>query len=129
MDTHGEFLQECQLLGQQEFGRRWKLQLVQEAQTLAAEEVAALRQLHFVLNAKQTMNTIAQHRALAHEKTALAEHLLDLSGLPTDDMHAGDQLAAQQIGQNPRIHLVGLDLRLSYDARLERIGQYDALGG
>jgi hypothetical protein len=29
--------------------------------------------------------------ALAHEKTALAEHLLDLSGLSTTDMHAGDQ--------------------------------------
>ena len=43
-----------------------------------------------VLSAKQTMNAIAQHRALANEKTALAEHLLDLSGLPTDDMHAGD---------------------------------------
>jgi proline dehydrogenase len=31
-----------------------------------------LRQLHFVLSAKQTMNAIAQHRALANEKTALA---------------------------------------------------------
>jgi hypothetical protein len=47
-----------------------------------------------VLSAKQTMNAIAQHGALAHEKAALAEHLLDVSGLPADDMHAGDQLAA-----------------------------------
>jgi hypothetical protein len=52
-----------------------------------------LRQLHFVLCAKQTMNAIAQHRALAHEKTGLAEHLLNLPGLPTDNMHAGDQPA------------------------------------
>ena len=40
------------------------------------------------------MNAIAQYRALAHEKTALAEHLLDLSGLPADDMYAGNRLAA-----------------------------------
>ena len=46
------------------------------------------------------------------KKTALTEHLLDLLGFPTDNMHAGDQ-----IGQNPRVHLVGLDLRLSYDVR------------
>jgi hypothetical protein len=47
----------------------------------------------------------------------------------TDDMHAGDQPAPQQIGQNPRVHLVGLDLRLSNDARLERVGQHDSFEG
>jgi hypothetical protein len=46
MDTHGQFLQECELLGQQESGRRWKLQLFQEAPAPAAKEVAAWRQLH-----------------------------------------------------------------------------------
>jgi hypothetical protein len=34
--------------------------------------------------------------------TALAEHLFDLPGLPTDDMHAKDQPAAQQTSQSPR---------------------------
>jgi hypothetical protein len=34
MDTHGQFLQECELLGQRESGRRWKLQLFQAAQAL-----------------------------------------------------------------------------------------------
>jgi hypothetical protein len=56
------------LLDQQESGRRWKLQPFPEAHALVAEEVAALRQLHFVLAAKEPMNAIAQHRALADEK-------------------------------------------------------------
>ena len=38
--------QECELPGQQESCRRWKLQLFQEAQAPVAKEVAAWRQLH-----------------------------------------------------------------------------------
>ena len=74
--------------------RRWEFQPFQEAGALAAEEVAALWQLHFMLTAKQPMNAIAQHRALTDEKTALAEHLLDLPGLASWNMHAGDEPAA-----------------------------------
>jgi hypothetical protein len=59
---------------------------------LVPNRFAALGQLEAVLSAKELMNAIAQHRALAHEKTALAEHFLDLPGLPTEKCTLGTSL-------------------------------------
>ena len=66
----GQFLQECQLLGQQKVGGRWEFQPFQEAHALRTEEITALWQLQFMLAAQQSMNAIAQHRALANKKNS-----------------------------------------------------------
>jgi hypothetical protein len=81
---------------------------MQETHALGPEEIAALGQLKAVLGAKESMNAIAHHRALAHKETTLAQHLFNLSGGLPADVHPRNKIAAEQIGQNAGIDLVGL---------------------
>ena len=67
--------------------------------------------MSLLLGAKESMNAIAHHRALSHKETTLAQYLFNLSGGLPADVHPGNKIAAQQIGQNAGIDLVGFDLR------------------
>jgi hypothetical protein len=116
-----------QLLGEKESSGRRKIELIQEAHAFGSEQIAALGQLEPVLGAKEPMNAIAHHRAMPHKETTLAQHLFNLSGGLPADVHPRNETAAQQIGQNVGIDLVGLDLRLGNDSRFERVSQHDVL--
>ena len=66
-----------------------------------------MRQLHLVLTAKQTMNAIAQHRALADEKKALAEHHGSFfpKSKPSADVGEGREARCNgPVGGSPQSH-------------------------
>jgi hypothetical protein len=69
------------LLGEQQSSRDRQFETFEKAEALFAKEIAAPRQHEIVLGSEQEMDSVAQHRALSHEKAALPKHLLDLAGL------------------------------------------------
>jgi hypothetical protein len=96
------------LLGKKKSRRCRKLELVQKAHAFDPKQIAALGQLETVLSAKEPMNAITHHGALSHKETTLAQHLFNLSGGLPADVHPRNKIAAEQIGQNAGIDLVGL---------------------
>ena len=93
-DAQGEFPQEPELLGEQESGERGKLEPIQEAQPFGPKEIAARGQSQPRLGTKESMKTIADHRALPHKETPLAQHFFNLSGGLPADVHPRNELAA-----------------------------------
>ena len=94
---------------------------------LFAKKVAALRKLEVVLRREQSLNAVAEHRALTDEKTSLPQHLLALPRALAWNMDCGNQLGLQKLGQHVGVHLIGLHLCLGDNAHLVGIGQDDVL--
>ncbi len=65
-----------------------------------AKKVAALGKLQIVLRREQALNAVAEHRALADEKTSLPQHLLALPRALAWNMDRGNQLGLQKLGQH-----------------------------
>ena len=85
-------------------------------------------QFHFVLTAKQTMNAIAQHRALADEKQrGRSTSLICRVSRPTI-CTLGTSLPRNRSARIRASTLSVLICAWGNDVRLERIGQHDALG-
>jgi len=80
-----------------------------------------------VLRRKQTLNPVAEHRALANKKTPLPQHLLALPCALARNVDRGNHIHPQELGQNEGIHLIGLHLCLGDNAHLVGIGQDDVL--
>ena len=55
---------------------------------------------------------MAHHRTLPHKETTLAQHLFDLSGCLPIEVNAGNEIAAQQIGQHSGIKLIGPEVAI-----------------
>ena len=80
--------------------QRYSTLRIRNAHALGPEEIATLGQSQPVLSPKESMNPVAQHGALAHKETSLAQHFFYLSGGLPADMHPRNEVTAEQIGQN-----------------------------
>ena len=126
-DAKLHIAQHVELLLEHQPRRRGKLQLLQKAHPTFAKQIAANRQLQPVLSAQKSVDTIAQHRALPHEKAPLPKHLLTLASRLARDVDAADQVRPQQHREDACIDLIRLHLRLRDDARLERVSHHDVI--